>query len=225
MKSLVNSFIVIGICCCVASSAIADDIRPPDWRGWDKSTLQDWDYLTGDNPLGPDGDYGDQNPYGVPNCSITVSVDANGNPQGYWDAESSSLRDGLWAGVLNANFDIQNNPDENLEKWVRVQVMYREVGPHLAPSSVNMTIDGVVFDGSLTETVTLFAHGFGWKLDVWDIAGAPNPMAENVDIVFPGANGGLLDHVVIDTICIPEPATVMLLGVSGLVALLRRRRS
>ena len=218
MRSMTMRFLgVVVILCLVATGASADDLRPPDWRGQLGTTLQDWDYLTGDNPVGPDGDYGDQNPYGEPLCTLSGPEDME------WSLESSSNRNGLWAAVLNADFYLPNDPEPDLEKWIRVQVMYRVVGPHTAPSSVTAAIGTDVFDGTLTETITLYGHGYGWKLDVWDIVGSPNPEFEYVDVNFPGEYGGILDHVVIDTICTPEPATVAFMGIGCLLACRRRR--
>jgi hypothetical protein len=55
----------------------------------------------------------------------------------------------------------------------------------------------------------------------YDITLSPNP-PEEVIVIQPAGCTTYIDEIVVDTICIPEPATLLMLGLGGL-ALLRKR--
>lgn len=226
MKKLAMIMAVAGLILAATGAAQADDVRPPDWRGDPNSTVQEWDFLTDTNPLAPDGPLYD-NAFGEP-------------PSAGLDGSGMAWIDGSWAGVENIICEIPNNPDPNKEKWIRVQVTYSpdEVIPYLsqftAPDSVSASVGGDVFEGQLIETIDLgktsgYPSYYQLYLDVWDIVIPYNPPVEVVLVHFPqtgtgfGDMGGYVDQLVIDTICVPEPATMSLLVLGGL-ALIRKRR-
>jgi hypothetical protein len=59
----------------------------------------------------------------------------------------------------------------------------------------------------------------GWTLSVFQINLYPNPPQEWFTI----KGDIIVDHLAIDTRCIPEPATVALLGLGALVVFRRKR--
>lgn len=69
-------------------------------------------------------------------------------------------------------------------------------------------------------TVTSPPDANGWVTSAYDFQFQPNPWNEKIELKF--NDTAFIDQVVIDTICIPEPAT-LLLGL-GCLVLARGRR-
>ena len=70
-----------------------------------------------------------------------------------------------------------------------------------------------VFTVSTSENL-----GLGWVYSLYEIEVIPNPPEEWIAI----KGDILVDELVIDTVCVPEPVTIALLGLGGLVVLHRR---
>ena len=65
-------------------------------------------------------------------------------------------------------------------------------------------------------------QGDGWMHTTYYFEVEPNPDLEFIGLFFTDLIA--VDQVVIDTICIPEPITISLLGLGGLVLIRRRKR-
>ena len=76
-------------------------------------------------------------------------------------------------------------------------------------------------DGTLANQMTL---GDGWIHEVWTVSFPLNPEFEWVEGGWAEEGGVLLDQAVIDTLCyVPEPATMVLLGLGSLLMIRRKR--
>ena len=120
--------------------------------------------------------------------------------------------------------DIPNDPTPRPLKLIRLQITYD--GGHAVDPSIpfwpwiDVDSSADVVSVELVQEVVLdpvFTHA------VYDITLAPNPDEETVWIV-PRYCQLYVDEIVIDTICVPEPATMSLLGVGAAVVMLRRKK-
>lgn len=176
-------------------------------------TAQKWDFDNNSNPAIPEIDL---NPYGTATAAITAS--ASGPPP-EWAADLLG-RDGVWQAqeMLTIDLDIPNQMIPNPYKEIRLEIGF--IG-HLADFSVFP----IPFGGNVElvgQHVVVVDPATGWKKLTARYIIEPNPDREIVCYSFSGALAAI-DYVIVNTICVPEPMTVSLLGLGGLI-LARRRR-
>jgi hypothetical protein len=212
-KTLLAAILVLGAF--GSSPAWAHDLTPPPWRGQEGSTFQVWGFSGPADPAAPDEI---RNPYGIATADITVGqygsgwlqqLPAMGSPTGYWDLGSN--------GRIVIDIDNRDEPLPYKEIWVQV-TYYKDINQ--APS---VSVPGASYLGGQTLTVESIPTGGGWFLDLskWRIE--PNPSYEQI-LVTSSPLGSVVDQIVIDTICVPEPAMLGLLSLGGWAALAGRRR-
>jgi hypothetical protein len=194
-------------------TARADDYNPPGWRGDPLTTYQQWVFGDSSQTPAPD-DMSAEHP------GVSMYVADNG-PATVWSATDpiETTREGVWKTEDWLEITIQNFDQDNPLKEIWIQLTYK--------GEVNADIYAELVGGSDPYWATLIDEtpisGSEYVNQTWQIFIEPNPPAEIIYIM-PGTCTGWIDQVVIDTICgVPEPGTMLLLGLGGL-ALLRRRR-
>jgi len=165
--------------------------------------MAEWRFDTPDpNPL-PDVVV---NPYGMPTTQIYPGVG-----QAWWPDLNGKI--GVWPLSGEIWIEIPNNPVPNPLKEIYIQLTWEEQAPGNKP--IVQTTEPYAEAGLLLQETPL--DGL-WMHSIYTIQLLPNPAFEMILI-----SGGIdVDQLVIDTICIPEPASLMLL-VIGSLALVRRR--
>jgi hypothetical protein len=193
-------------------TARADDLNPPPWRGLPGSTVQEWLFSTS-NPVTPPSMV--YNPNGMPSASAFP-----GTGQAWVDQWGG--RQGMWPLSGTIEVTIPNFPEPNPYKDIWVQLTWAKQVTSSTPV-VWETISGV--HATVVEEDLLGPTGYPAPNDLWfhttfQMRIYPNPASEIVKI-----DGTLVvDQLVIDTICVPEPATLGLLTVGALLLGARRRR-
>lgn len=213
-KTFVITILCLGVI--FISNSLADDLLPPSWRGEANTTFQMWEFDNDNIP--PDLTAGWFNPYGTPEGNIYDPIGLIDWLPSY-DAGGSVVADGIWklyAG--NLTLDIPNTlntaPDSSKEIWLQITYLDPGGAGLPLPIIVDPAYDELTRERSITLD-TNFIH------DTYKIILRPNPTEETIKLS-PVQCQLYVDQIVIDTICIPEPATIALLSLAGL--LIRKKR-
>jgi len=210
MRKLVVLCVVLLLSC--SALATISDLNPASWRtdpaGQFATTLQGWSFDDGAALTVPELV---SNSFGAP----TMEIVAGTYMQSYMG------RDGVLrytaAGEIGISIPNSDNTEEGTWKQIWLQVIYSD------PYGAGFDIPVVTVPGYDTfERVSSQDLGDGFVLDTYDIIIRPNPTEEEL-IMFPIQCAMYVDEIVVDTICVPEPATLLVLSLGGLVALRRRK--
>lgn len=206
LTGVVLLFSVVGV-----PSAQADDLFPPSWRGQEGTTFAVWEFLTGEEYSSPDVIF---NPYGDALAHVWPGSGAGYQPT--WGG-----REGVWplSGVIKIGID--NRPEPLPYKDIWVQITWTSEGPGGHPL-VQEFLTGaraeLVNQITLEPTGEQPPSGEYWIHSTYLIHLEPNPSYEIVRI----HGKVLVDEVVVDTICAPEPGSMALLAIGGLITMRRR---
>lgn len=212
-----KALVLLSAAVLMSSAALADDLYPPAWRGEPGSTFQHWTFDTQPANMYDIAPDIDQNPFGAP-----AIIDSYGD-YGEW-LDTYEGRQGVWHAYWDFWIDLPNDPEPRPAKDILVQFTYYYDDP--TGWDNGRPIIGDVFVGSGTFDVSLvqeFQLEGNWYYSQWAIHIEPNPDFESLYVIADDDYSELyFDQIVVDTICIPEPASLGLLMLGGL-ALLRRR--
>jgi hypothetical protein len=226
MKKLVciSAVMILFVTC----AAWADDIHPPNWRGNPGTSYALWEFLTPDNT--PDPDMGFL-PFGPPNMIVTPGPGAGWFDQNPPYNPPGVSGDGWWNLSGEIDVTMQDNPVLNPHKeiWIQLTWSPQVIGNVPFLQVIDPFGQTPEFTTPLVNT-TLFEEYPGLQLgekvyhSVYHVDRIPNPPWERIYI-----RGGInVDELVIDTWCVPEPATwLMMVSASvlcGVISWWRKRK-
>ena len=224
MKCPRESAAVLMFCVIFATSRpVSAEWLPPPWRGEPNSTLQVWEFDTGENPAQPDLD---ENPFGTAEATVYGEFDFP-LPDTWWIDDGIDGHQGVWNIGGMIGLFIPNDPVLRPLKKIRLQLIYD--GGHTTDPDVPFDpwITVVASDGATTtdfQTVAETVLDPVFTQVTYDIVLEPNPSEEMIWIQ-PRYCQLYIDAIVVDTICVPEPASFILLAMAALslFAYVRRR--
>jgi hypothetical protein len=214
MKKSLASFVVLLLISASASAVVLCDSDPAPFRGGVNTTLQTWGFDTNANPAFPDVV---QNPYGMPQVDLigdfaanTVWLDQDNGHQGVWVVDRSIYSDMVAT--------VKNYPKQNPSKEIWLQITY-------SAQNGEAPMIYVVPDGNLNayapmKLVSKNAVDSTYYHAVYSLTIRPNPNFEQI-YIRPRDCQVYVDCVTVETQCVPEPMTLVLLSLGSL--LLRRR--
>ncbi len=173
------------------------------------TTHQLWDFTPGHVTYNP-GDGYTSVPEDVisPNPGAVVATISPGNT---WDGSTNFIaRTYLYVNLELPNVDVLNP----------CKIIWVDVGNDVVINQEDISISAIGHGIPSTDYICELLPGQGdaeFGVIIW-----PNPETEKIGMFF--GPGTVLDYIHVDTICIPEPATICLLGL-GASILLRRKRT
>lgn len=221
MKKLVLELL---ICALMSAPAVATiNITSDDGLYW---TEQAWSFTT--QPLswtGIEADLGWVNT-ALPTADVALSGFIP-TPGWFEKGDESGHTGIIFGNAATIDLHIPNIIDPRLDKIIQVEVTYH-VGEYVEGVHGYIDASSYVAAGSDPHydsfAVNDIALPDGWR-DVtieWHIPQIYN--SETIHLYF--VNSGIaIDRIEVATVCVPEPATLLLLGGAGLIGWLRRRRA
>lgn len=187
-----------------SSSAFATIVdNAPEWRGLEGSTYQSWEFLTDANPTTPDV-Y--DNPYGEASLLVTGS-------EQWYQTYMSAI--GVWKYEDNIIIEVDNNPVANPYKEVWLQITYAAA---TIPDILIIPEGGSSYE--IMRPIDVIDLGNGYYHATFQTFLQPNPSFE-IALIQPSECVLYVDDITLETICVPEPATMALLSV-GLLLLKKK---
>lgn len=202
--------------------ARADDTFHPPWtRFQPNTTTQEWTFPDQNLPHAPDNNSILWNPNGT-----AQQLDTHNQGSGFLWLPTFNGRTGIYqlnpsgpAGPSILVFGIPNTqtPQPRKDVWAQI-TWFVDAGT----TSVDLTPFGGSVPPTTVENGTVL-DAFGWRHSTFSYVLQPNPSFEYYQIRNNSAVPIYIDQVVIDSQCVPEPASMAILGL-GVVGLVCARR-
>jgi hypothetical protein len=190
-----------------SGTAVADDLNPPSYRGDPLSVFAEWQLIQGTTTLNlTQYNWVDDNDPSTTLHPLQVS-----NPVSPNSANSYQ-------------FQLPNFIDTQPIKHLRLQITWINT-PQLPLSIQTQAMDGVttVIGTIVYASTPVSIAAIGGTYQYFDIDFVPNPDFERVLVNLPA--DAVLWQTVIDTVStVPEPATLGLLALGGLMSIQRKQR-
>ena len=232
---------VVGYALCCGSSAEGKDFKKPGWRGNPLSRTLEWDFSQGTLP-----DPVPTNVYIPPSQSTSESDgvhELSDHPDDETNKDVMQYRPDQFEWLPSAgyiynytndtkflDFRLLNFVDDFLLKDIRIQIHHGDSDPVpyvqlVSWSEYNQTTGQIINSGTVEKNHgrrdggSQQVNGLWETWEDWRIF--PNPDYEGVTLAVPA--GTFVYQVVIDTISVPEPST-LLLSFAAICIPFRRRR-
>ncbi len=192
----------------VLMACSTDALSSPPWNPGPTTTHESWSFPVWNyGPVLPDAGW--DNDFGTPQLVVSTASQ--------WSS-SVGQHNGVWTLSGEMDFIVPNYRVAQPEKDIWVEVTWKGAGLSYLPDKpllgIECDYDRVVIERQETPLTD------GWTTTLFKLNVYPNPSTEW--IVLKGDI--LVDSVTIDTICIPEPATLGLLIGGAFMAIRRKHK-
>jgi hypothetical protein len=200
IRNSVRFIAMVAVLALASHTVLGDDLNPPPYRGDPLSVFSEWQLVPGSLILNQTqwNTVASSNPAETLS-TVPVSTQILPDPAGSYD------------------FQLPNWIDNQPIKFLRLQLTWENApsGPVNVFSQAMDGINPILGNITFASVPVLSNTGAGWY-QYFDLEFKPNPDFERLHVTPPP--GGYLTQAVIDTVStVPEPATMAILALGGLV--------